>query len=759
MQGGVESPAPGETLPETLPPLPLPRPLTYGVEIEGIVHYLDHDEKDPFDGVEDLPKPTRLPADLPKDELPEKIIHNLMAKTLADHGIPTKEVRITCYPPKSVEHYMAQERLKQHGQWKIVPDVTIQPPYSTEHKFMGFEINSSVEIESPESFEVLKFVINCITREHRVLLNESCGLHIHVGNGAENFSLGSIRRIGCLLWSAGPLIGTLHPPWRRANLWCMPIRTSSHLAVGNFNPTLVHDEARDPGRGGPNCAYVGGDMRFGERSTLWREAHQDPETIALYDETRKETGTFVPFLDDEVKMTYQPKSSEFNPDFDKYNEEIFQKKVSYTAPNHAYAFAIPTDEELVGGSSGTSSDTDSPEPSEASEGCEWPPLLAAEEMASQRQIANRVAALPTERFHKPHAPRRFTNRPRCTGANFTGEDLKRWCEERSEYLSCIQESSATANEKPAALLPGVVRLLSAQSPCEVAQLLHRAGDGGGKCNYNFAAYRCIMIEEEDRHTIEFREAESSLDSPWVATWAKICIGLIKFAVNAPADAFMRVITNCDLGERGREYDVVDLLSELGLFAEAAAAAERMWQNRDVWHLTFADADGGDPDDDPDTNDTDGGDGPNPGDKPNPGNDPSGEDSCSDDEPGPDPGNDSEKPEEPDPEELDSQEDSDPSKESIESIDQIDGLHSIDGDSTSSSSSDGDEDDDASAKKKPPRASPVIGPQLPTPRTNVGLGGQVFARTWENQKQQAASPKETGKSPGADVESPIQCGIQ
>lgn len=725
---------------------------------------------------------------------------------------------------------MAQNRLKDFGGWVVTNDNSIVRPDNTPYKFIGFEINTAVEMDTPESFEALQYGIQCLTSQHRTIVNPSCGLHVHVGNGAGAFPLESTRRIGALLWSAEALLGTLHPPWRRINSWCTPIRTATRLAAGEDEPDLAHDSY-------PAfiCRYVGGDVRYGERSTLWRAYHGSKKAENLYHESRAAAGNLEPWRVDEGLRTYYFKEGK------KVDPEEVEGKlpVSYPEPNHSFNFAIPTNESLPG-ASGTSSRSDSPSASTKSSGSPEPP--DPDNFLSQHELSNRVAELPKDRFFIPRAPRRFTTRrPRCNAPKTPTIDEVDQSSKKHYQLDSHPDAMTCAAKRPAGLLFGAARLLAAETSCEISRLLQVEHNGGGKPNYNFEWYNCYCLSNEDRHTIEFREAESSLDPVWVATWAKICVGLVKFAVNAPAHAFMRVITNCDLAEKGREYDVVDLLNQIGLFAEAAAAAERIWAKREAWNLTFSEGDGGDSDDGPDPgkpgdrDDSNPGNGPSSGNGPSPGNGsgPSDDNSRPDDKPNPegnpnpgkdaDPGNGG-KPGDPKPEECKQENDSnrdsgktgnateqdtqpsnepklgsdddddddrsewftpdesheDPASEdngdsgsvldkesndsnaSLDSIDKIDGLHSIDGDTSNSSSrnsnSSDDNDDDDGGDAARSRKSRVIRQELPKVRTDLGLAGTVFARTWE----QVQSPEKdnNSKSPIADIESPTPiCGMQ
>ncbi|RYP07116.1 hypothetical protein DL764_002748 [Monosporascus ibericus] len=87
-------------------------------------------------------------------------------------------------------------------------------------------------------------------------------------------------------------------------------------------------------------------------------------------------------------------------------------------------------------------------------------------------------------------------------------------------------------------------------------------------------------------TIEFRMGEGCLDD-WVGTWAAICVGFVHFAMYAPVEEYLKVLTCCDLAaKQDGSYDVPDLLDDLYLFEEAEIAEKRVLQYSKDWDVTF-----------------------------------------------------------------------------------------------------------------------------------------------------------------------------
>ncbi|KAI0386355.1 putative amidoligase enzyme-domain-containing protein [Hypomontagnella monticulosa] len=136
------------------------------------------------------------------------------------------------------------------------------------------------------------------------------------------------------------------------------------------------------------------------------------------------------------------------------------------------------------------------------------------------------------------------------------------------------------------VLEGVRHLLNATSSIHISHLLFPFGLWT-RAMTNFNAYRIKEIKNPfGRRTIEFRSGGGTF-GPWAETWAKICVGLVRFAIDARPDEFMDVVVKCDRSttEDG-VYDVIDLLFDLGLFTEAAVAQERILEHKAEWGLEY-----------------------------------------------------------------------------------------------------------------------------------------------------------------------------
>ncbi|KAI3323360.1 hypothetical protein HD806DRAFT_82550 [Xylariaceae sp. AK1471] len=142
--------------------------------------------------------------------------------------------------------------------------------------------------------------------------------------------------------------------------------------------------------------------------------------------------------------------------------------------------------------------------------------------------------------------------------------------------------------------PGLATLLGVQSGAAVGALLCDASDDPPqRLNYNFKAYAPETLGEggesfAPKRTLEFREAGGSLEAEWIDTWARICVGIVRFCRDASAVDFIDILERI-AGEEDRKrmskrkgrmehddevYDVCDLLEDICLFSEASTVRKR-----------------------------------------------------------------------------------------------------------------------------------------------------------------------------------------
>ncbi|KAI1134454.1 hypothetical protein F5Y05DRAFT_417095 [Hypoxylon sp. FL0543] len=531
----------------TTPAEPRPKRLTFGVELEFLVPIIGKDDDDPFAHIEGLPPVFRLNTGETSSigsstASVEVVVHDRIRSLLSSHGLPT-EVRAYKY-----ETEIEEEFLGKYSHWSVKEDGTLRElgsmhEWAAKYEWVDIEVISPVEPDVPTAFEIIDYARQLISSTYRCRVNPSTGLHVHVGQGIERFPLQSIRRIASLAWSAENLLLTLEHPSRRANYYCRTLRNQSRLSRGRESgggpnhervPRMMQPHSTWAGRplSAPRLClhYIAADLRHGEQPISWRENEDNNETeyIEAFQKTRRE-GCFYPFQPDsksiDSKMVGKFKK--------KYVDGVLDKGLSL-------------DDEIM-------------------------------------LRFDKVLRLGGETEAPRGIPRRRTI-PRIKCPHYNAEQLKAFSKMLQPYGGGGVNFDKLGTDP--GVWEGVRQIFESPSSCDVEYLL----DPGYRGYISLRPYSCesTISTFPVGRTVEFRGAEGTLGE-WVVAWAKICVGLVKFAILAPPDEFLRVLENCDIGERvDGSFDVIDLIDAIGLPAEAEIAEKRIEKNREAWNLDVID---------------------------------------------------------------------------------------------------------------------------------------------------------------------------
>lgn len=118
---------------------------------------------------------------------------------------------------------------------RLTEDATVkfEARHFTDHKayeWRGMEVTTDVMRCDDATFyrQRIKDVCRSI-RSVRVHLNETCGVHVHVGHGDESFSLVTMKKFSTLIFLVDELLLDLHHPSRRHNEHCKLLKYSSFV--------------------------------------------------------------------------------------------------------------------------------------------------------------------------------------------------------------------------------------------------------------------------------------------------------------------------------------------------------------------------------------------------------------------------------------------------------------------------------------------------------------------------------------------------
>ncbi|KAH8652435.1 putative amidoligase enzyme-domain-containing protein [Xylariales sp. PMI_506] len=284
--------------------------LTFGVEIEFLVAYLGPNSRDPcpddprnvyiskgLRGFENLPYEDEVHPLMKTRKMRYRIvdqwrgssfhdhgphIRHRIAKFLRNNGIPavsdSGDWETNClfasyfedtaqqlhFPPS-----MLPKSVEESTLWMVETDQSLQETGHCNYVWMPVEIKSPVLLYSEESIRLVQSVTSLLLSEFRILCNESCMLHVHIGRGGCRYSMNNLRMIASILYAAAPRLDQLHPihcgpltPWapgiRTHSLMANLDQQESHQAMVKHmtpsvpNPLLSAPEDREASRSVPN---------------------------------------------------------------------------------------------------------------------------------------------------------------------------------------------------------------------------------------------------------------------------------------------------------------------------------------------------------------------------------------------------------------------------------------------------------------------------------------------------------------------------
>jgi hypothetical protein len=204
--------------------------LTFGVEFELNLAALHNDDPDP----EPHNKTPVLRIDPDAVESEYTIVNRAITKSLAAVGIPIE-----------LEQPLYNGPVKDC--WLIDIDESIDPPEGEtflshragrdlslllrpRHQWEPRELKTPPYIYSEGSLEAVKLACSRLTNDFRCNMNDSCGLHVHVGNGFEGFEFELVRKLMVFFWTFEGQVDQIHKEPRAHGDYFPSLRVGSNMA-------------------------------------------------------------------------------------------------------------------------------------------------------------------------------------------------------------------------------------------------------------------------------------------------------------------------------------------------------------------------------------------------------------------------------------------------------------------------------------------------------------------------------------------------
>ena len=203
--------------------------LTFGIEWEFNIATLADDVEDPHPddirpvrGIRDPYQKHEIEWQRNNENYDRKV-KKQVAKTLREAGLPAV---VPLDPDKDGFEAIQNAYPWIGGHWVATTDSSVFTP-DDEYNWWAIEVNSPPLIYCEDALNAVFLACKTLTSSFRYNVNKTCGLHVHVGNGTDNFSQETTKNLMAFLFCFEPVMDKLHPTHRHNGNYCRSIRKSS----------------------------------------------------------------------------------------------------------------------------------------------------------------------------------------------------------------------------------------------------------------------------------------------------------------------------------------------------------------------------------------------------------------------------------------------------------------------------------------------------------------------------------------------------
>jgi hypothetical protein len=169
-----------------------------------------------------------------KERLQNDILQRHIADTLISAGfsaITDEDVR-----RQYNEALLSGPEPVHYKSWNITTDSSIRVPGEdgtagvAEYEWCKVEVISPVLTYTPQAIRQVQKVCKLISRRYRILTNEWCGLHVHVGQGSKGLPDYAVKNLAAMIWAFEDRLDLLHPLYRSNDAACNSLYNSAPLS-------------------------------------------------------------------------------------------------------------------------------------------------------------------------------------------------------------------------------------------------------------------------------------------------------------------------------------------------------------------------------------------------------------------------------------------------------------------------------------------------------------------------------------------------
>ncbi|TGO90450.1 hypothetical protein BPOR_0064g00130 [Botrytis porri] len=128
--------------------------------------------------------------------------------------------------------------------WAIGTDATLsfdeEEHADRSSMFFELEMITPVLKFGPKAFKEIDKMLTAFKKHFDVVVNQSCGLHVHVGNGTKGLSFQPLQHLMATIWTFEPQIFSLLRKSRNNGKYCGSLHKRSNLGVYEYEGNLLN---------------------------------------------------------------------------------------------------------------------------------------------------------------------------------------------------------------------------------------------------------------------------------------------------------------------------------------------------------------------------------------------------------------------------------------------------------------------------------------------------------------------------------------
>ncbi|MCJ1469696.1 hypothetical protein MMC07_008332 [Pseudocyphellaria aurata] len=124
-------------------------------------------------------------------------------------------------------------------EWTVTTDGSVSDKSKNSH---GIELKSLALDYSPSALKQVTDVVKFLVSKLDLFVNETCGLHVHVGNESRGFTVRTLKTFASLITAFEPQLNSLHPFDRHENGFARPLSRAFRKGAPLREKMLIIDE-------------------------------------------------------------------------------------------------------------------------------------------------------------------------------------------------------------------------------------------------------------------------------------------------------------------------------------------------------------------------------------------------------------------------------------------------------------------------------------------------------------------------------------